>query len=217
MGAVSSKGNFCGIPRVVVTGPPNAGKSSLVNRIVGRDVALVHPTAGTTRDWIEVETPICGRRVLLVDTPGEAEPFKNLLSTLKREADLLIEVVGAEQLSSQKPHKPPKHRLLVVNKADLGIRLEGVNALFVSALTGDGIEDLKEEIRARLPDASDSAGGVVEKVKALLKEAEELVEGEIELAAEVLRDAAEELAATLNANPTQGLLEQIFGRFCIGK
>ena len=217
IGAVSSKGELCGIPRVVITGPPNAGKSSLLNRIVGRDVALVHPTAGTTRDWIEVETQIYGRRILLVDTPGEAEPFKDLLTTLKNEADLLIEVVGAEQISSQKPRKPQKRGLLVVNKADLGIRLEGVKALFVSALTGEGVESLKKEIKARLPDALDSTGGVVERVATLLKEAENLIEGEIELAAEVLRDAADELATTLNADPTDGLLEQIFGRFCIGK
>jgi len=214
---VSSKSNLPNLPRVLITGPPNAGKSSLLNRIVGRDVALVHSTAGTTRDWIEVETRIRGRRVLLVDTPGEAEPFKDLLTTLKKEADLQIKVVGAEQISPQKPPKPPERGLLVVNKADLRISLKGVNALFVSALTGEGIEGLKEEIKARLPEVSDSTGGVVEEVRALLKEAERLLEGEMELAAEVLRDAADELATTLNTNATEGLLERIFGRFCIGK
>jgi len=217
IGALGGKGNFSGLPRVVVTGPPNAGKSSLVNRIVGRDVALVHPTAGTTRDWIEVETPICGRRVLLVDTPGESEPFKDLLSTLKKEADLQIKVFGAEQISLQEPPVPPERGLLVVNKVDLRMSLKGVNALFVSALTGEGIEGLKEEVKARLPEVSDSTGGVAEKVKALLKEAEKLLEEEMELAAEVLRDAADELATTLNTNATEGLLERIFGRFCIGK
>ena len=210
-------GSISSLPRVLITGPPNAGKSSLLNRIVGRDVALVHPVAGTTRDWIEVETLIGGRRILLVDTPGEAEPFKDLLATLRKEADLRIEVVGAEQISPQKPPKVPERGLLVVNKADLGIRLEGVNALFVSALTGEGVEVLKEEIKARLPEVSDSTGGVVEKVKALLKEAEGLLSEEMELAAEVLRDAADELATTLNTNAAEGLLEQIFGRFCIGK
>lgn len=151
--------------RVAVVGETNAGKSTLVNRLAGREVSLVWNESGTTRDWVEVECELGGIPVILVDTAGwhsEAEPFEQAAIEAGRErmrrADLRILVLDAERAASGAvepaalAHGLNDAEIAVWNKADkLSVsarrdwraeRRGGTPELLISAATGDGIEDL---------------------------------------------------------------------------
>ena len=166
----------CGL--VAIVGAPNAGKSTLVNALVGQKVAIVSPKAQTTRTRlmgvaIEGET-----QLLLVDTPGIFEPKRRLDRAMvaaawggAEGADLLVLVVDGKGglgskvtaiVESLKDRPEPKH--LVLNKVDLAdkakllVHAERLNALarfdetwFVSAQTGDGLAELKTALAARMP------------------------------------------------------------------
>ncbi|MCY7338825.1 MAG: tRNA uridine-5-carboxymethylaminomethyl(34) synthesis GTPase MnmE, partial [Sphingomonas bacterium] len=132
--------------RVVVAGPPNAGKSSLVNALAGQPRAIVTPIAGTTRDRIEVPLAIDGLPLVLVDTAGlrdSDDSIERIGVRLARqeieEADILLWLGGPDDL--------PDHRqaLLVAAKCDIRQAL----GLAVSAVTGAGIDALKAAITGR--------------------------------------------------------------------
>jgi len=150
--------------KTVIIGEPNAGKSSLLNRLVGRERALVSPEPGTTRDFIEERLVIGPHCIRLIDTAGlnpSPAPLERLgiAKTLERaaEADLFLFV-----LDGTRPHPafPPEisaqlsapNAIVVLNKADLGVRPEAARELAgreiveVSALTGVGIEALSSAI-----------------------------------------------------------------------
>ena len=167
----------CGL--VAVVGAPNAGKSTLVNALVGQKVAIVSPKAQTTRTRI-MGLAIHGQsQILLVDTPGIFEPKRRLDRAMvaaawggAAEADLIALVVDAETGASKriqdmldrvKERREPK--ILVLNKVDL-VRKDALLALaaglneriafeeifMVSATTGDGVGDLKASLAARVPE-----------------------------------------------------------------
>jgi tRNA modification GTPase len=150
--------------KTVIVGEPNAGKSSLLNRLVGRERALVSPEPGTTRDFIEERVVIGPHCIRLIDTAGlnpAPAPLERLgiAKTLERaaEADLFLLVLDATR-----PHPafPPELRdrlsatkaIVVLNKSDLGVRpeaareLTGQEVVEVSALTGAGLEALTDAI-----------------------------------------------------------------------
>jgi len=150
--------------KTVIVGEPNAGKSSLLNRLVGRERALVSPEPGTTRDFIEERLVIGPHCIRLIDTAGlnpSPAPLERLgiAKTLERaaEADLFLLVLDATR-----PHPafPPEisdrlsasNAIVVLNKADLGVRpeaareLTGREVVHVSALTGTGLETLIDAI-----------------------------------------------------------------------
>lgn len=150
--------------KTVIIGEPNAGKSSLLNRLVGHDRALVSPEPGTTRDFIEERVIIGPHCIRLIDTAGlNPSPAKleklGIAKTLERasEADLFLLVLDATR-----PHPafPPeiierlaaKNAVVVLNKSDLGVRPEAANELAgrevvqVSALTGAGLDALTAAI-----------------------------------------------------------------------
>lgn len=165
--------------RVVIAGPPNAGKSSLLNALARRDVAIVSPDPGTTRDAIEVRLDLGGYAVVLTDTAGirdapeavEAEGIRRALSR-SREADLVLWLVDVTVPAGPPPTgltADPRHRLTVLNKCDLPQPSTAAAAaptdapLCISALTGDGLPALTDRIaaavRARLanPDGAEAA------------------------------------------------------------
>ena len=167
----------CGV--VAVVGAPNAGKSTLVNALVGQKVAIVSPKAQTTRTRL-LGVAIEGEaQILLLDTPGIFEPRRRLDRAMvaaawagAADADLIALVVDSERglsnrieemLDRLKARREPK--ILVLNKVDatakeglltlaaqLGERLDFEEIYFVSATTGDGVADLKRALAARVPE-----------------------------------------------------------------
>jgi tRNA modification GTPase len=159
--------------RAVIVGPPNAGKSSLLNQLLGHDRAIVTPIAGTTRDTIEETANVRGLPVVLIDTAGlreagdeiEAEGIRRSRASLER-ADLVLQVLDASVPltgADLEPLSPGagRKRILVLNKADLPARLSqaelpvslldngalAVPVIPVSCATGTGLEELKDAIK----------------------------------------------------------------------
>lgn len=151
--------------RTIIIGPPNVGKSSLLNALVGRDRALVSPEAGTTRDFIEERITVGPHSLRLIDTAGlnpSPAPLERLgiEKTLERaaEADLFLVVVDASL--AQPPSLPqgmaermtPENTLVVLNKSDLRRALtasplpSSIDTIAVSAVTGSGLDDLRTKI-----------------------------------------------------------------------
>ena len=167
----------CGF--VAVVGAPNAGKSTLVNALVGQKVAIVSPKAQTTRTRLMGVAILGETQILLTDTPGIFEPRRRLDRAMvaaawggAQDADLIALVIDAKtgfstrieaMLDTLKNRSEPK--ILVLNKVDvtpkeklltltaqLGERLKFEEIFMVSATTGDGIADLKAALAARMPE-----------------------------------------------------------------
>lgn len=163
--------------QVVLAGPPNAGKSSLLNVILGRDRALVTPVPGTTRDTLEELVEIRGLPVWLVDTAGlrqTDEPVERAGIDRTRAhiaaANLTLWILDAGQpLAGQWPELGPgqevRHFLPVINKSDLGVPPLpaawpfAASPVAVSALTGAGLEDLEQAMAAALGRAAGGGEG----------------------------------------------------------
>ena len=164
---------------VAVVGAPNAGKSTLVNALVGQKVAIVSPKAQTTRTRLMGVAIEGEAQILLVDTPGIFEPRRRLDRAMvaaawggTQDADVIALVIDAEagfshriegMLDTLKGRGEPK--ILVLNKVDatpkeklltltaqLSARLEFEQIFMVSATTGDGVGDLKKALAARVPE-----------------------------------------------------------------
>jgi tRNA modification GTPase len=207
--------------RVVVAGPPNAGKSSLINALAQSDKAIVTHIAGTTRDIIEVPIAIDGVPFVLVDTAGlrdsvdvvEAIGIGRAREEAER-ADLLL-WLGSDE--------PPQHRGLiqVAAKADLNLGGEG---LAVSSLSGQGLNELMrtlvERARALLPKADELA--LDRRQHDLLVDSQQALERAARLddpvlMAEELRNARLAIDRISGRAGVEDLLDALFGRFCLGK
>ena len=206
----SSVGRYLVEPwRVVVAGPPNVGKSSLVNAMAGYERAIVSEIAGTTRDIVTTQIAIDGWPVELTDSAGlryatglEAEGIERALRVL-READLILWVLDSSRHELSYPDKetvastrlPPTGWLWVMNKSDRSVGWPPdapPGAIHVSALTRDGMPALLTAIAERLvpnPPASGSAVPYTHRLADLVVEAEEaFIQGQIELAGRLLRE-----------------------------
>ena len=214
---------------VVLFGPPNVGKSSLLNALLGADRAIVSAIPGTTRDTIEETLDLDGWPVRLVDTAGVRETadeveFEGVRRSeqLVREADVVLELADGEFSGPVRPH-----RLRVRTKADLaapGPRSSG--ATWVSVKTGEGLSELRSRLRAELEAEAgefDEAPPGASAALAALIEARRLVgealrsEDEVVLMANAVRTLAERLGRELGATYSEDLLERVFSRFCVGK
>lgn len=207
--------------RVVVAGPPNAGKSSLFNAIVGREAAIVSAVPGTTRDLIEAPLSLGGVPIILIDTAG------------LRESDDLIEAegVGRAQAAAAAadlvlwlgdPPRAPDRAIRVHAKVDLGGASEP-GSVAVSALSGQGMDDLiriiVEAALELLPGESEVALNA--RQRAALQEAAEAIASatpsDLLLVAESLRIARSAFDRVTGAAGVESVLDGLFGRFCIGK
>lgn len=229
--------------RTVICGPPNVGKSSLLNRLLGHERAIVSEIAGTTRDTIEELINLGGIPLRLIDTAGIREAGDRLeeqgiLRTRKQieSADLLLEVVDASvgQSETRITALPDRVRhVLVLNKSDLGEHPDwhGVAGIRLSCESGAGFEQLQTEIASILhlggADWGEHAVAInarhqacLERSLASLKAASVLLEpgrADPELASMELRESLEALGAVVGKIDTEDLLGVIFSSFCIGK
>lgn len=229
--------------RAAIIGRPNAGKSSLLNQLLGHDRAIVSPIPGTTRDTIEETANIRGLPVIFVDTAGlreagdqiEEEGIRRSRASLAK-AELVLHVLDAsERLSPLDAtflaESAGKKRILVRNKIDLPIRLEMKEpAIEVSCLTGLGLESLKDaikekvwrgEIRSEMLQAminSRHQDALKRARAATLCALEGLrMDQTLELIALELRIAINAIGEIVGKTSTEDLLDSIFSQFCIGK
>jgi tRNA modification GTPase len=212
----------------VILGPPNAGKSTLLNALAGADIAIVSEIPGTTRDAIGVRLDLGGIAVHLTDTAGlrdtadvvEAEGVKRAYAKAG-EADFIIAVAAAP--NPVFPVTPPGVEVLrLVTKADLGGLING-NA--ISARTGAGMDALLRQLTEAAGRLTDTAGAAAlarprqiacaRQTAAALEAA--LATAEPELRGEELRAAANALARLTGVIGVEEILDAVFGSFCIGK
>jgi tRNA modification GTPase len=228
--------------RTVIFGEPNVGKSSLLNRLLGFDRAIVSDIAGTTRDTIEEVISLHGIPLRLVDTAGVREATdsieaKGIQRTVRQieAADLLLELADASRPRPVDPISPATGaiQLRVLNKCDLGEHPSwaGVEAVRISCRTDTGIEQLSEKIRDALHFGTVDWGGhavainarhqaSLQKARAALLAALDLLQHsgtDPGLAAIDLREALDALGEIPGRVDTEDLLGVIFSRFCIGK
>ena len=223
---------------IAILGAPNAGKSSLLNALVGRDAAIVSPQAGTTRDVVEVRLDLGGIPAVLADTAGlraardeiEQEGIRRARHRAE-EADLILAVFAADAppdaetlaLAAARPDA-----VIVASKADLApvpALIAGRAPLPTSTRTGDGLAALKAalgaaaERRAGLADAPTLTRA---RHRAALTEAaarlEEAADAPLpELAAEAYRGTVLALGRLTGRVGVEDVLDVVFGDFCIGK
>ena len=226
----------------VIVGPPNAGKSSLLNALAGSDRAIVTEIAGTTRDLLREVLHIDGVELTLVDTAGlreggdaiEREGMRRALAELAA-ADLAVVVVDARDpgaadgaVADAIAHVPA--RLWVHNKCDLlaGPVGAGADALLVSARTGEGVPALHARLRHLAQGGAETDPGTftarTRHVDALRRAQDDLATADtalsgdmLDLAAEALRCAHDALGEITGRVVPDALLGHIFSTFCIGK
>lgn len=226
---------------VVLAGPPNAGKSSLMNALLGERRAIVSATPGTTRDSIEEGLDLDGWPVRLVDTAGlrttdddiEAEGVERAEALVERADFVLLlgesgEWPGAIGRSAADLAKviPVRSKCdLLPKEAKSGENHQSVAPIRVSAVTGEGLDALKAAVVARLErlagTASDGSASASERERSLLQSASvalaEVGKGDLVLLANALGNCAETLGALIGARYSSDLLDSLFSRFCVGK
>jgi tRNA modification GTPase len=224
---------------VAIAGPPNVGKSTLMNQLARREVAIVSPHAGTTRDIIEVQLDLDGYPVTVIDTAGiratedpvEQEGVRRARARAA-EADLVLWLVEDDSHDPAVEGAAPVW--MVRNKIDLyalkphvaGMgRTSGSRYFEISASRGDGLRELMAAVVGHAEDVFGSGeGGLIsrERQRTLLRETSALLHRSMEekgeeLVAEDLRAAAHSLGRLLGRVDVEDILDKIFREFCIGK
>ena len=231
--------------RAAIIGRPNAGKSSLLNQLLGHDRAIVSPIPGTTRDTIEETANVRGIPVVFIDTAGlretvdkiEVEGVRRSRASLER-AELILHVLDNSEPLTPEDERflqefASKKRVIVRNKIDLPQHLrltqQQTPIIDVSCTTGDGLDDLKDaikelvwgEIRADMLQVminSRHQDALRRSREATLASIEAMKADEsLEFVALELRIAVNAIGEIVGKTTTEDLLDQIFGQFCIGK
>jgi tRNA modification GTPase len=233
--------------RAAIIGRPNAGKSSLLNQLLGHERAIVSPVPGTTRDTIEETANIRGLPVVFVDTAGlreggdeiEIEGIRRSRESLAR-AEFILHVLDCSESLTPADENyltefAAKKRILVRNKTDLTAKLvlpDQMNApvVEVCCLSGKGIESLKDAIRQMIWSGEIKAemlqvminsrhrDALTRAREATLRTVDALREDKtLELAAMDLRIAVNAIGEIVGKTTTEDLLDAIFSQFCIGK
>lgn len=225
---------------IAILGPPNAGKSSLLNALVRREAAIVSSTAGTTRDVIEAHLDLGGYPVTFADTAGLRETADEIESEGVRRALDRAEQADLKLLlfdGAKWPHLDEKTRrladenaLFVVSKTDVlkgkTLSSPGMNPLFISAQSGQGIKELLDRLIEEIDVRFASSGGAPPltraRHRAALEECRDHLQRALkaraaELRAEDVRLASRALGRITGSVDVEDLLDVIFRDFCIGK
>jgi tRNA modification GTPase len=222
--------------RIALIGAPNAGKSSLLNRLAGREAAIVTEIAGTTRDVIEVPAVIEGFKVLFADMAGLRESVDPIEAEGVRRArawadtaDLRLWVVDQSAPADLEDATRPDD-LLVLNKADLpagpDAGLPDLQSLRVSARTGAGMDRLWEVLSGRVRALTGGDFPAVTRRRqrrhlqdaaSALRRGQAALARSPELGAEDLRHAARALGRIAGRIDPEQVLDEVFSSFCIGK
>ena len=229
--------------RTALVGRPNAGKSSLLNRLLGHDRAIVSPVAGTTRDTLEEVAQVRGIPLVLVDTAGlresedlvEREGIRRSREAAS-EAELILHVVDASvpwcaEEEALAAAWSGKGRICVANKCDLPGAAPVPGSIAVSCRTGDGFDALAQAIEDRLVSGAAGQGGddgvaigvrhhrVLERAREAVIRTRSGLETQqtLELVAFELRVALTALGEVVGKTSVDDLLDSIFSQFCLGK
>ncbi len=218
--------------RVVILGPPNAGKSTLFNQLCGSERAIVSPHPGTTRDLLEAELDVGGIRMVVQDTAGlRAEGDEVELEGHRRaqaaaataELALVLWAVDGGERPPEVPEGVSAIRIRSKSDVDPGFAA-GEDWLRLSCHSGEGLEELRRELSARaLADIPDLGGAVAigdRHRRALESAASELAQCDVtrlETSAESLRWAMRSIDRLIGDVASEDVLDEVFSSFCIGK
>jgi tRNA modification GTPase len=226
--------------RLVLCGAPNAGKSSLLNRLLGFERAIVSAIPGTTRDTIEEFASLQGIPFRIIDTAGlretadaiEREGVERARRAMER-ADVVVRVADVTQRSGPEPQVG---EILAFNKIDLldtksfDVELLNSDRIAISCVTGEGIDRLVDAIVAKACSSHATDAPMLAAINARHKACLQLAESQLQEAAEKLqngtdpelialplREALDAVGEIVGATGSEEILGQIFSTFCIGK
>ena len=234
--------------QLAIVGSPNVGKSTLLNRLAGREAAIVSTSPGTTRDIVEENILIAGAPLNILDTAGirdtrdevEEEGVKRALNAASRADVILLLIEYGQNIGKEEQRVldtlPENVKTVVVrnkidlseNKDDLLAKNRNATEVFLSAKTGEGVDDLVQKLKTIMgmgDTGEDSYMARARHLNALSKTQEYLTTGQqrlenkntLELLAEDLRMAQESLGTITGSFAADDLLGEIFSKFCIGK
>ena len=216
---------------IAIVGPPNIGKSTLLNALAGRDAAITSDMAGTTRDVIEVKMDISGFAVTLLDTAGIRETTDKIekigvdrAKLRAKNADLRLFITHSGEPNDLKLN-PEENDIVVIGKSDL---LNKPDILAISGKSGEGLDSLLEEISDRLSRLSIGAQTATRerhrismiKAQRFLDSGKLLIENNLELselASSEFHQGIQTLSSLIGSVGVEDLLDEIFSSFCLGK
>tara|TARA_B110000003_G_scaffold260596_1_gene281586 strand:- start:1133 stop:2431 length:1299 start_codon:yes stop_codon:yes gene_type:complete len=216
---------------IAIVGPPNIGKSTLLNALAGRDAAITSDMAGTTRDVIEVKMDISGFAVTLLDTAGIRETTDKIekigvdrAKLRAKNADLRLFITHSGESNDLKLN-PEENDIVVIGKSDL---LNKPDILAISGKSGEGLDSLLEEISDRLNRLSIGAQTATRerhrismiKAQRFLDAGKLLIEDNLELselASSEFHQGIQTLSSLIGSVGVEDLLDEIFSSFCLGK
>lgn len=216
---------------IAIVGPPNIGKSTLLNALAGRDAAITSDMAGTTRDVIEVKMDISGFAVTLLDTAGIRETTDKIeqigvdrAKLRAKNADLRLFITHSGEPNDLKLN-PEENDIVVIGKSDL---LNKSDILAISGKSGEGLDSLLKEISEKLSRLSIGAQTATRerhrismiKAQRFLDAGKLLIEDNLELselASSEFHQGIQTLSSLIGSVGVEDLLDEIFSSFCLGK